>query len=142
MGDNSYFPLFFKNEEDDDYKMLESINSESLEDVEKILDDCVSQIWKELINQKPIKTYNGGSWAVKVFYYPILAEYIVEVLVYDIISVPIWNGYNEDEALAAGLFAAAAMKNHSAKKLTNVFNGDIINIEIKNYDEGGINEEL
>ena len=144
MGDKSEFPLFFKNEDNNHNdeqkefeKMIENIFDETWEEI-------IDQTWEEMFQKKTMLKYDGGGWKVNTFYLP-LVGYIVEVSIGNK-DIPVWNCYDQQEAFNIGNFVAAALKTRSAKKLTNILNCDIINIQYKNYteyfDEGDINEEL
>jgi hypothetical protein len=143
MADNPYFENLFPldDEENEQFKdmlerVLEGLNGAPIEDpFEKYLDS----LWKDIEKNALMWECEGGSWKVQILRFPI--SYVVVVKVYDTLEVPIYECWEIEDAYTSARFAAAAMKSGCAKKLTNVFNGDIINIEIKKYGEE-IDEDL
>lgn len=137
MADNPYFENLFPldDEENEQFKdmlerVLEGLNGSPIEDpFEKYLDS----LWKDIEKNTLMWEYDNGSWKVQILRFPI--SYVVIVKVYDTLEVPIYECWEIEDAYTSARFAAAAMKSGCAKKLTNVFNGDIINIEIKKYGE-------
>lgn len=144
MADNSYFNNLFPldNEENEQLKdLLDRVLEKGLtaSPVTDAFDKYLYSLWKDIEKNALMWECNGGNWKVQILRFPM--SYIVVVKIYDILEVPIYEAWEIEYAYNAAKFAAAAMKIGIAKKLTNIFNGDIINIEIKKYGEE-IDEDL
>jgi hypothetical protein len=72
---------------------------------------------------------------VQVVYLNKEKKYEIRVHISDMMYVPVWVCDSDDEAMTSHDLYVSALRARSVKKLTNFYNGDIINIEMKNSGE-------
>lgn len=136
---DKYLPLYYRDENgefqelgNDELDDIFGIKQDEMPNPFSLLKDFIEDILPaEIVYQ----TTSGGSWTIETVNLVKEGKYEIRVTLYNEYTVPVYIADDINEAEISHNFYVAAFKAHTIKKLTNIYNGDIINIEIKNYGE-------
>ena len=131
---DKYLPLYYKDENGD----FQELGTEELDDIFGSVSPFA--VFGELFNDlapKEIELESTivGMATVQVVYLNRAKKYEIRVRISDLMCVPVWVCESDEEAMTTHDLYVAALRARSVKKLTNFYNGDIINIEMKNSGE-------
>lgn len=131
---DKYLPLYYKDENGE----FQELGTEELDDIFGSVSPFA--VFGELFNDlapKEIELESTivGMASVQVVYLNRAKKYEIRVRISDLMCVPVWVCESDEEAMATHDLYVAALRARSVKKLTNFYNGDIINIEMKNSGE-------
>ena len=131
---DKYLPLYYKDENGE----FQELGTEELDDIFGSVSPFA--VFGELFNdfaskEIELETTQVGMMKVQVVYLNKEKKYEIRVHISDMMCVPVWVCDSDEEAMASHDFIISALRARSVKKLTNFYNGDIINIEIKNSGE-------
>ena len=131
---DKYLPLYYKDEQGE----FEELGTEQLDDIFGSVSPF--SVFEELFNdfapkEIELETTQVGVMKVQVVYLNKKKKYEIRVYVSDMMCVPVWACDSDDEAMTSHDLYVSALRARSVKKLTNFYNGDIINIEMKNSGE-------
>ena len=131
---DKYLPLYYKDENGE----FRELGTEELDDIFGSVSPFA--VFGELFNdfapkEIELETTHVGVMKVQVVYLNKEKKYEIRVYISDMMCVPVWVCDSDDEAMTTHDLYVAALRARSVKKLTNFYNGDIINIEMKNSGE-------
>lgn len=131
---DKYLPLYYKNEEGE----FQELGTEQLDDIFGSVSPFA--VFEEFFNdfapkEIELETTQVGVMKVQIVYLNKERKYEIRVYVSDMMCVPVWVCDSDDEAMTSHDLYVSALRARSVKKLTNFYNGDIINIEMKNSGE-------
>ena len=131
---DKYLPLYYKDEEG----KFQELGTEQLDDIFGSVSPFA--VFEEFFNdfapkEIELETTQIGVMKVQVVYLNEKKKYEVRVHVSDMMYVPVWVCDSDEEAMTSHDLYVSALRARSVKKLTNFYNGDIINIEMKNSGE-------
>ena len=131
---DKYLPLYYKNEEGE----FQELGTEQLDDIFGSVSPLA--VFEEFFNdfapkEIELETTQVGVMKVQVVYLNKEKKYEIRVYISDMMCVPVWVCDRDDEAMTSHDLYVSALRARSVKKLTNFYNGDIINIEMKNSGE-------
>lgn len=132
---DKYLPLYYKNEEGE-FQELTEVELDDIFGKDNSPISLFNNFLSNMISPEVIiETTEGGTWTVRTYLNTNSGLYTVCVWIYDTLKVPVYESENEDEASFAHNMYVAGFESHTIKKLTNIYNGDIINIEVKDIGE-------
>ena len=132
---DKYLPLYYKNEEGE-FQELTEVELDDIFGKDNSPISLFNNFLSNMISPEVIiETTEGGTWTVRTYLNTNSGSYTVCVWIYDTFKVPVYESENEDEARFAHNMYVAGFESHTIKKLTNIYNGDIINIEVKDIGE-------
>ena len=131
---DKYLPLYYKDENGE----FQELGTEELDDIFGSVSPFA--VFGELFNdfapkEIELETTQVGVMKVKVVYLNKKKKYEIRVHISDMMYVPVWACDSDEEAMTSHDLYVAALRARTVKKLTNFYNGDIINIEMKNSGE-------
>ena len=131
---DKYLPLYYKDEQGE----FQELGTEQLDDIFGSVSPFA--VFEEFFNdfapkEVELESTIVGATKVQTIYLNKAKKYEIRVCVSDLMSVPVWVCESDDEAITTHDLYVAALRARSVKKLTNFYNGDIINIEMKNSGE-------
>lgn len=131
---DKYLPLYYKDENGE----FQELGTEELDNIFGSVSPFA--VFGELFNdlapkEIELETTQVGVMKVQVVYLNKEKKYEIRVHISDLMCVPVWVCESDEEAMTAHDLHVAALRERSVKKLTNFYNGDIINIEMKNSGE-------
>lgn len=131
---DKYLPLYYKDEQGE----FQELGTEQLDDIFGSVSPFA--VFDELFNdfapkEVELETTQVGAMKVQVVYLNKEKKYEIRVHISDMMCVPVWVCDSDDEAITSHDLYVSALRARSVKKLTNFYNGDIINIEMKNSGE-------
>ena len=131
---DKYLPLYYKDEQGE----FQELGTEQLDDIFGSVSP--SAVFEEFFNnfapkEIELETTQIGVMKVQVVYLNKKKKYEIRVHISDMMYVPVWVCDSDEEAMTSHDLYVSALRARSVKKLTNFYNGDIINIEMKNSGE-------
>lgn len=131
---DKYLPLYYKDEQGE----FQELGTEQLDDIFGSVSPF--SVFEELFNdfapkEIELETTQVGVMKVQVVYLNKKKKYEIRVHISDMMYVPVWACDSDEEAMTSHDLYVSALRARSVKKLTNYYNGDIINIEMKNSGE-------
>jgi hypothetical protein len=131
---DKYLPLYYKDEQGE----FQELGTEQLDDIFGSVSPF--SVFEELFNdfapkEIELETTQVGVMKVQVVYLNKKKKYEIRVHISDMMYVPVWACDSDEEAMTSHDLYVSALRARSVKKLTNFYNGDIINIEMKNSGE-------
>lgn len=132
---DKYLPLYYKNEEGE-FQELTEVELDDIFGKENSPISLLNNLLSDMISPEVIiETTEGGTWTVKTYLNTNSGLYTVYVWLYDTLKIPVHESETEDEANFVHNIYVAGFESHTIKKLTNLYTGDIINIEVKDIEE-------
>lgn len=132
---DKYLPLYYKNEEGE-FQELTEVELDDIFGKETSPISLLNNLLSDMISPEVIiETTEGGTWTVKTYLNTNSGLYTVYVWLYDTLKIPVHESETEDEASFVHNMYVAGFESHTIKKLTNLYTGDIINIEVKDIEE-------
>ena len=131
---DKYLPLYYKDEQGE----FQELGTEQLDDIFGSVSPFA--VFDELFNdfapkEVELETTQVGVMKVQVVYLNKEKKYEIRVHISDMMYVPVWVCDSDEEAMISHDLYVSALRARSIKKLTNFYNRDIINIEMKNSGE-------